>query len=61
MEWSNGKKSWVREDNMPSGLKRVESQKVVDAIDVVQSGKNIKLLVKSSDGRYEDFGKLKSK
>ena len=55
MEWSNGKKSWVREDNMPSGIKHVESEKVVDAINVVQFGKNIKLLVKSSNGKYRNY------
>ena len=39
MEWSNGETSWIKEKNMPSGLKHAGLEKVVKAVNVVQFGK----------------------
>lgn len=54
MEWSNGETSWIREKNIPSGLKRAGLEKVVKAVDVVQFGKKLKFLVKTNPGEIHE-------
>ena len=52
VEWSNGETSWIKEKNMPSGLKHAGLEKVVKAVDVVQFGKKAEIFSRLTLARY---------
>ena len=50
VEWSNGKMSWVKECDLPSGLQGKHCRNIVKAVDMVQFGKKIRMLVPNKSG-----------
>ena len=47
IEWCNGKISWVKESSLPLEVRNMDCTNIVKAIEMVQFGRKLHVLVKS--------------